>query len=152
MSSHEAAAWGVRSAEPYFREADCTRLPVGDVRRTRHSHLAVGGKPDLVARQGTSIIVFEVKTGARKPFHETQALLYTQLLPRAIPALARCTFSAVLLYRDARLNVADDPSLPGRLDRVLDVLEAEEYPETNPSFGECRQCNIARSVCAERID
>ena len=44
----------------------------------------LGGKPDLIARKGTSSTIIDVKTGRPGPSHVVQVMLYMYAVPKAI--------------------------------------------------------------------
>lgn len=154
-TANEEHAAAVLALETELRAAGYELLQEADTyfvfRHPAHSAFAVSGQPDVVARSGLEMTVFEVKTGAAQAYHETQALLYSCLLPRAIRAYRTTAFSTVLVYPGVRRRLAEDSSLPKRLELTLAVLAEDDEPEKRPGRLNCEQCDIASRLCPERF-
>ena len=119
-------------------------------------NVAVGGKPDLIARNGGAGKIVDIKTGAPKDFHTIQVQLYMWLIPRVLTAQhGGVEFDGLLVYNNHEVpipaNSVNQEFINSSIEMIKAIASLDE-PETVPSLGECSCCDILPEHCPSRID
>ena len=113
----------------------------------------LGGKPDLIAREGESGTIIDVKTGSPSPAHSVQVMLYMYAVPRAMGRHHGVAFDGLMAYRDHEVVIpaaAVDETFIGNLASLVRRLSASEAARRVPSPRECGFCDISSADCPER--
>lgn len=116
--------------------------------------LVVSGKADLLAISGSSVCVYDVKTGQVRASDSVQVMIYMYCIPRANPNLRAKTFEGAVVYEDHRVPIppsAINSEFERNIEYFLDILDSDEEPSKAPSPAECRFCDIGHQECAERV-
>jgi CRISPR/Cas system-associated exonuclease Cas4 (RecB family) len=119
------------------------------------SALTVNGQPDLVTMAGNVVRVFDAKTGKARTADLIQVRLYMYFLREWVFPFRERTFEGMVVYPAQRTGVpwySVDREFIDNVNYFLDILDTEEVPAKRPSFMECRFCDIAKDVCAERVE
>lgn len=115
----------------------------------------LGGKPDLIARQGGQGTIIDVKTGQPRASDSIQVMLYMYAIPRALRQHAGVEFDGVVQYPDHRLEIpasAVDASFVDVVGRLVRRLADQTPARRVPSPQECRFCPIGARDCGERVE
>ena len=129
----------------------CTESQNGFALRGRTATL--GGKPDLIAREGESGTIIDVKTGSPSPAHSVQVMLYMYAVPRAMGQHHGVAFDGVVAYGDHEVPIpaaAVSETFIGNLSRLVGRLSSAEAARRVPSPRECGFCDISSADCPER--
>lgn len=122
--------------------------------RSSRSGIAIGGKPDLIARKGSKGVVIDVKTGKPSPSHGVQVMTYMWAVPRALGQYQGITFSGLLAYNDYEIEIpasAIDKPFTDNLARLVSrVGDTKRQARKVPSAMECGFCPITHLGCPER--
>ena len=114
----------------------------------------LGGKPDLIARQGTTGTIVDVKTGKPRTSHAIQVMLYIYAVPRALPQHEGVTFDGKIVYQDHEVPVpadsVDDPFIQ-KFAELIRRLSSPTPARRVASAAECRFCPISSTDCPERL-
>ena len=114
---------------------------------------SLGGKPDLIARKGSSGTVIDIKTGQPSPSHSVQVMLYMYAIPKALGQYRRITFSGRVAYPDHEVEIpasAIDDNFVDNLTQLILRLACVTPARKVPSRTECSFCNITSADCPER--
>ena len=114
----------------------------------------LGGKPDLIARNGDSGTIIDVKTGKPSPSHGVQVMLYMYAVPRAMGQYKGVIFDGKISYRDHDVDIpasAMDERFVKNLVGLMGRLSAGEPARRVPSPRECGFCDISAADCPERV-
>ena len=112
----------------------------------------LAGKPDLVAVNGTTGTVVDVKTGRPSPSHEVQVQLYMYALKTLYPGRV---FDGMVVYPDREIEVpadAVDQEFVETMALTIARLTGWPQPRRMPSVAECRFCDVTLEDCPDRID
>ena len=112
----------------------------------------LAGKPDLVAVNGSTGTVLDVKTGRPSPAHEVQVQLYMYALRTQYPGRV---FDGLLVYPDREIELpadAVDQEFIETMALTIQRLTGWLQPPRMPSAAECHYCDITLEDCPERID
>jgi RecB family exonuclease len=115
--------------------------------------IAIGGKPDLIARSTEGAIVLDVKTGKPSASHAVQVMAYMYAVPRALPEYRGLPLDGRLVYTDHEVEIpasAIDSVFVDSLTSLLRRLGAADPARKVPSTAECGFCPITQSDCPER--
>ena len=113
----------------------------------------LAGKPDLVAVNGSTGTVLDVKTGQPSPAHEVQVMLYMYAASRAL--YPGRTFDGLVVYQDREEHIsadAIDEEFVETMSSTIARLTGYPQPRRMPSAAECRFCDLTLEVCPDRID
>ena len=119
--------------------------------REPHHDAVVAGRVDCVAFPEPDVVLFDVKTGARRAAHQSQLMIHMHAMGRDDRFTGRQT-KGVLVYPDGQQEIACLP--PGFDDDVeyfVGLLVGDEEPERDPGSG-CRLCNVIARDCPARVD
>jgi len=127
--------------------------------RGRQARATFGGKPDLVAFKAGEGLVEDCKTGTEKDSDIMQVRLYLYLMPLSTEGerLRNCDkLNGVVAYAAGKPRVVPVDSITGKFkemvrDAVLHFAQDSELAKA-PAYAECRWCDIAKSVCPERVE
>ena len=114
----------------------------------------LGGKADLIAREGESGLIIDVKTGSPSPAHSVQVMLYMYAVPRAMGRHHGVAFDGRVAYGDHEVPVpatAVNETFIRNLSRLVRRLSAEAPSRRVPSPRECGFCDISSVDCPERV-
>ena len=114
---------------------------------------SLAGKPDLVAVNGSSGTVVDVKTGRPSSAHEVQVMLYMYAASRAL--YPGRTFDGLVVYQDREEHIpadAIDQEFVETMALTIARLTGYPHPPRIPSVAECRFCDLTQEVCSDRID
>ena len=114
----------------------------------------LGGKPDLIARQGNSGTIVDIKTGKPSPSHNVQVLIYMFAVPKAVQQHHGVHFDGQVVYTDHVVDIpasAVDDDFIETLSRMIRRLASKTPPGKAPSLAECGFCNITSTDCPERM-
>ena len=115
----------------------------------------LGGKPDLIARQGETGTIVDVKSGRPRPSHVIQVMLYMYAVPRARPEHKGIVFDGKVVYQGHEVPVAADSINETFIQQFGDLIQrlsSEDPARRVPSVGECQFCPISSVDCPERLD
>lgn len=115
--------------------------------------VVVTGRPDIVAQHEAHVLVADVKTGAARPEHVQQLLLYMAILPH-VRNVGDRPVNGVLYYPNDEVclpAIAVTPEFRNQVRRVLQTLTAPARPRPSPGFP-CRFCAVPAELCSERQD
>ena len=121
----------------------------------RGSTATLGGKPDLVAKKGSSGIIVDVKTGKPSPSHSVQVMLYMYAVPRALGQYKGMGFDGKVVYEDHEVDIpasAVDETFISNVSDLIGRLAASSPARKVPSVTECRFCDITKLDCPERLE
>lgn len=152
--AHTALLGEVReSLEPeyavFLERQNSFRLP------SRESGIVLGGKPDLIAIKGDHGLICDAKTGKPKTSDHIQVMVYMWAVPLALRQFHTMKFDGKVIYLDHEVPIpssAIDDLFVGNLAKLIRRIGAETPLPKVPSVGECRFCQIASTVCPERIE
>ena len=119
----------------------------------RGKSAALGGKPDLIARKGSSGTVIDIKTGQPSPSHSVQVMLYMYAIPKALGQYRGVTFNGTVVYPDHEVDIpasAIDENFVANLAQLVLRLASASPARKVPSRTECGFCNITSADCPER--
>jgi len=123
--------------------------------RSRSSGIAIGGKPDLIAREGKHGVIVDVKTGQPSPSHGVQVMTYMWAVPRALHQYSGMTFSGLIVYNDHEVPIpatAIDTPFTENIGKLIGrVGDARKQARKVPSAMECGFCPITHVDCPERV-
>ena len=115
----------------------------------------ISAQPDLVAIDGSQVLVVECKTGKPRASDIAQNMIYTVLIPsvelHGITAIAegQVVYSN---YPDQEISPEKvDEGFKERMRQLVKMLIGREIPAATPSFNECQWCPIAH-ICDCKID
>ena len=114
----------------------------------------LGGKPDLIARQGATGTIVDVKTGKPRASHTIQVMLYMYAVPRALPQHEGVTFDGKIVYQDHEVPVPADSvneTFIQEFGELIRRLSSRTPARKVPSPAECRFCQISSVDCTERL-
>ena len=120
----------------------------------RGARATLGGKPDLIARNGDSGTIIDVKTGKPSPSHGVQVMVYMYAVPRAIDGYRGISFAGNIAYSDHQVDIpasAVDETFIKNLSALVLRLSAPEPARRVPSARECSFCDISFADCPERV-
>ena len=112
----------------------------------------LAGKPDLVAVNGTTGSVVDVKTGRPSPSHEVQVQLYMFAMRALYPGRV---FDGLVVYPDREIEIpadAVDEEFVSTVALTIGRLTGWPQPPRMPSAAECHFCDITLEDCLDRID
>ena len=112
----------------------------------------LAGKPDMVAVNGTTGTVVDVKTGRPSPSHEVQVQLYMFALKTLYPGRV---FDGLVVYPDREIELpadAVDEEFVDTMALTIGRLTSWPPPRRMPSVAECRFCDITPQDCPDRLD
>ena len=115
----------------------------------------IGGRPDLLARQGDLVWVTDVKAGRPRGSDVAQVMIYMHLLPIARPDLQEATIKGLVVYGDHQLEIQPeevDPAFIRSLQGLIHRLAARQPAIKVPSWSECQFCDISSIDCPERVE
>ena len=115
----------------------------------------LAGKPDIIALNGSSGVIVDVKTGQPSPAHNAQVMLYMYAVPRAMPQHQHMIFDGAVVYEDHEVNIPAVAIADVFIDEVSSLirrLAADTPPRRAPSVRECRFCDITLEDCPDRVD
>lgn len=118
------------------------------------SALNLNGQPDLVTMDDNIVRVFDCKGGQPRTADLIQVRLYMHCLKECVVPFRDRQFEGMAVYKTHRTGVpwySVDREFMDNFHYFLDILDSNEVPAKTPSFMECRFCDIAESVCPERI-
>ena len=123
------------------------------------SNVTFGGKPDIVALSGDQAVIEDCKTGARRDSDLMQLRLYLYLLPRSNEGsfLRRyALLSGRVIYSEPPEVPVPHTSIDDRFktlvrDAVSELAGEQPLPKM-PVYAECKWCDVARSVCPQRVE
>ena len=114
----------------------------------------LGGKPDLIARKGSSGTIIHVKTGRPSPAHVVQVMLYMYAVPRAMERHRGVAFDGGVAYGNHDVEIpasAVDEWFIQNVSGVVRRLGAAEPARRVSSQRECGFCDISSVDCPERV-
>ena len=147
MLSHAQRRWRGRDRTVLVEDQNAFRL--------RGQLATIAGKPDLVALNGKSAVIEDVKTGRPRTSHNVQLMLCMYAMPRAFPEYRDMVFEGTVVYQDHEVCIPAEAVTPEFIDDVSSLirrLSADEPPRRVPSYQECRYCDITEQDCPERVD
>ena len=113
----------------------------------------LGGKPDLIARKGSTGTIIDIKTGRPSPSHSVQVMLYMYAVPRALGQYKGMIFDGQLAYIDHAIDIpasAVDDQFIGNLSLLIRRISSPEPARRVPSYMECQFCDISSVDCLDR--
>ncbi len=113
----------------------------------------LGGRPDLIARNGDAGTIIDVKTGNPNPSHSIQVILYMYAVPKALGQYRGVAFDGQVAYSDHVVNIpasAVDERFVENLSRLILRLSSPEAARRVPSHMECGFCEIPSAICPDR--
>ena len=122
-----------------------------------NSGTTIGGKPDLVAFDADNrAIVYDVKTGQRRPSDAAQVMIYMYALPY-VNRYRGMSFEGRVAYADGGEEIeipagAVNDAFRADLYAQIRRIAAADQPRRRPSAFECRMCDITPNDCPDRID
>lgn len=119
-----------------------------------NSGAVLSGKPDLVTVSDGFGKIIDAKTGRPKASDVAQVQIYMFALSR-LTRYSDTVFCGELVYTDQRVDIpaeSIDKSFKAKLAAILGSISTGNEPPKTPSYDECKYCNVAASVCSERID
>ena len=114
----------------------------------------LGGKPDLIARKGSSGTIIDVKTGRPGPSHVVQVMLCMYAVPRAMERHRGVAFDGMVAYGDHDVEIPASAVDEGFIRDVSELvlrLSAAQPARRVPSRRECGSCDISSVDCPERV-
>ncbi len=114
----------------------------------------LGGKPDLIVRNGSAGTIIDVKTGTPSPAHVAQVMLYQYAVPKALGQYRGIRFDEKLVYRGYEIDIpvdAIDEAFVGNMVSLIGRLAASTPARRVPSAQECGFCEITGADCPERL-
>jgi PD-(D/E)XK nuclease superfamily len=122
------------------------------------SRALFAGKPDIVAFRESDGLVEDCKTGAQKVSDVAQLQLYMYLMPLSSAGrrLRACALlEGHLIYKNtAPITIAVGDLTTEFKDQVrhaIAIIAQDEPLQTAPVYENCRWCDVAGSVCPDRI-
>lgn len=116
----------------------------------------LAGQPDLIIQStGDKILIIDVKTGAERPSHVAQVMVYMYALPRALEQYKGTRIAGEIHYPNHIQRVPSgglDQGFVHRLITLIHRVAAPDPPPTTPSRTECAFCDITIADCTERVD
>jgi hypothetical protein len=128
--------------------------------RLELNNYIISGKCDLIAinEKLKSGIIDDCKTGKTKTSDHIQVIFYMMLVPKAIEKYKDYKFNGNITYKDGVPNVkipftaANDESLKKIIwDTIQKLVTSENNCRKVPSEKECKNCDICKEFCNERI-
>ena len=121
-----------------------------------NSGAVIGGKPDLVAfGEDNRAIVYDVKTGQRRPSDAAQVMIYMYALPY-VSRYRGMSFEGRVVYADGgEIEIAAsavNDSFRADLHALIRRVTAADAPRRRPSAFECKMCDITPNDCPDRMD
>ena len=116
---------------------------------------SVGGKPDLIARNGSEALIVDVKTGNPSASHIVQVLVYMYAVPKTLKQYRGVAFNGRVSYRDHEIDIpaaAVDERFIGQVTELVRRLAAGTPARRVPSLRECGYCDITSADCPERME
>ena len=113
----------------------------------------LGGKPDLIAVRNNEAVIVDTKSGAEKPSHLIQVMIYIYAIPRALRQYRDLNITGRVVYQDNSVLVPSEcetPEFPAMMGSAIKRLAAQTPPARVPSLYECRFCDILE--CPDRFD
>jgi len=120
-----------------------------------NSDLVLGGKPDMIAIGDKTIRVIDIKTGQPKASHQVQVMIYMYCLPKDAPVYRDRILTGQLVYNSERVDIlptAIDAKFEEQFNYFLDIIDTPDMALKIPSMMECRDCDITKADCDERIE
>lgn len=114
---------------------------------------ALGGKPDLIARRGSSGLILDVKTGRSSPSHGVQVITYMWATPLALRQYKGISFDGRVIYKDYEVEIpsrAVDDQFVQNLASLIQRLSAPTPARKVPNPMECGFCDITQTDCPQR--
>ena len=114
----------------------------------------LAGKPDIIATRQDSAIIIDVKTGAPRPSHAVQVMLYMYAIPRARPQYKDILFTGQVAYQDHQVDIpasSVNSQFIQTMGQLIRRLAASEPARKIPSRSECAFCDITSGDCPERV-
>ena len=115
----------------------------------------LGGKPDLIAKNGSFGTIVDVKTGSPSPAHGVQVMLYLFAVPRALVQFRDVEFDGKVVYPDHEVSVpasAVDDTFVRNLSSLIHRLASSTPARKVPSRWECQYCKVSSRDCPERVE
>ncbi len=114
----------------------------------------LSGKPDLIALQGKTALIVDIKTGEPQAFHAIQVMIYMWVIPLAASEHKGRVFGGRVVYRDHKVKIQPeeiDGDFKDRLKALLRRVGGPDECRKVPIRRECGFCPIAATECPERI-
>ena len=115
----------------------------------------VGGRPDIIAVSGDSVIVCDAKTGQPRISDQVQVMTYMYAVPMAFPDYRGMPVGGLVVYEDHEVAIppeaVDGPFKTDMVD-LIHKLSGDEPARKVPSGSECGFCDITAEDCADRIE
>ena len=132
-----------------------TRIEGQNAFRLRGHSAILAGKPDLLVLSNDHVLVTDVKTGAERPWHRYQLMIYMYALPRAMPEFRDARIAGEIIYPNQTKRVPQggiDQGFIEDLSVLIRRIAAPEPPVRVPSAAECRFCDITAADCPARVE
>ena len=117
--------------------------------------VTIAGRPDLVAFDGKTFTVFDVKTGRPRASDTVQVMLYMHYLPLVGLIPEGYEIRGEVVYSDHRVPVAPEAvgaEFTNHLQYYLGLFAQDVEPVARPSADECRFCDITSADCPQRVE
>jgi hypothetical protein len=117
--------------------------------------ITLAGKPDLIAVKGQRVRIIDCKTGAPRPAHRAQVMIYMAVLPCIRPELQNHGIEGIIQYPDEEVIIPGgeiDAEFRRQLRTTIHAVGGSAQPPRIPSAQECSFCSIGPLDCSERIE
>lgn len=117
------------------------------------NHSIISGKADIICQQeDRRPFISDTKSGTPRESDILQVMIEQVMVPLSWNA-PTMLFNGVVIYKDHEVQTT-----PAQVDQVrpkifalLKKLGTIPRPESSPSVGNCRFCDVPESLCAERV-
>jgi len=119
----------------------------------RGATAALGGKPDIIAVQGGSGTIIDIKTGKSSPAHTAQVVLYMYAVPKVLQQYKGMKLDGKVVYNDREVEIpaaAVNEVFVQNLGGLIRRLAAPLPPPKIANSVECGFCDITAADCPER--
>jgi hypothetical protein len=154
--SSDFAKWKLQHTEQLNAEVQRLKLAgwtcsVEQYFKLKGETASISGKSDIIARQGDTHIILDVKSGTPRDSDVAQVMIYQVVTPmvwrRTLP------FRGEVVYPDHRVpvSVADALAIRDRLFALVRQLAKDERPDASPSESACLFCDVTAADCPQRF-
>ena len=113
----------------------------------------LGGKPDLIACDGDSNIIIDVKAGKPSHAHVMQVMFYMYAVPLGLFRYHDVRFQGRVVYEDHEIPIPEvDDEFVFELRELSRRLASEAPAIRVPSERECGWCKITSDDCPVRVE
>jgi len=119
----------------------------------RGTTAALGGKPDIIAIQGDTGTILDIKTGKSSPAHTAQVMLYMYAVPKVLRQYKGMKLDGRVVYNDREVEIPTSAVNEVFVNNLAALIKRLAVPFPPPKIAnsvECSFCDITAADCPER--